>query len=142
MMHSENIYVYVYWYQKWNMYVQNILGIVWRTLILHHNDVITHSIFLNFTYQSTKVISKRRIKYQSDVSNLVLKAHKRAEIHSREVTRELSRKMDNDLDKKRLPIGVSVRLEFCLLTDTQTDTHKHTNCSENIMDWNVECQIW
>ena len=43
------------------------------------NDVITHSIFMKFYNKSTKGISKR----------LILIEHKRAEIRSREVNRQL-----------------------------------------------------
>ena len=59
-----------------------IWTIVCRKLKWRHNDVITHSNLFKFKHRA----------YLSDKLNFILIRHKRAEIQSREVNRELWRK--------------------------------------------------
>ena len=61
-----------------------IWTIVWRKLKWRHNDVITYSTFFKNT-------NRPRV-YVSDIPNLILIKHKRAEIQGREINRELWRK--------------------------------------------------
>ena len=63
-----------------------IWTIVWRKPKWRNNDVIIHSTFMKFKHKSTKGISKQHI------SNSILIEHKRADVQSREVNKELWRK--------------------------------------------------
>ena len=103
-------------------------------------------------------INRPRV-YLSDIPNFILIVHKRAEIQSREVNRELWRKNGYYVtviwpltqghqfqlvlsqcgkllfSENRVQIGSSVRLEFCSQefswTHRQTDRHTHTHTQSN-----------
>ena len=49
-----------------------------------------------------------------------------------QIQKGLSRCGKQPFSENRVQIGESVWLEFCSLTDRQTDTHTQINCNENI----------
>ena len=69
------------------------------------------------------LITNRSRVYLSDIPNFILIKYKRAEIQGREVNRELRRKNG---------YWATVTLTFCSQTESDTQTHTQTNCSENI----------